>query len=203
MKRLRSILQASDIPAVAPVPSVPSHSTAPYKRNNLSVGMFSEVYRQHREQGVKLYSPVTLYEVQNIECSSQIDRDNEEIIRDLVLKVDEGRIEELKQERAKEYRKEEVTIGQGELIFPEKAPPTSTSKQGSSRNTHYRSGSHSPNPSRSRSRSRQRSRSRSRSKQSYDNNYHSHSHGRHRSRSYSRDSSHNHSKKKHHCNNIY
>ena len=121
---------------------------------------------------MKAYTPVTVTELQNV-AADESELVNDELIDELLTKVEENRIEEIKQAPIVEYRERTEEVGAGELIFP-----------GSNARDRRSSSADSRSPERSRSRSR---------------HHHSHSRGTHHSRSRSYEDSHGRSRKNRHC----
>lgn len=162
--------------AVQPTPHFPSVAT------------YSEIYRIHREQHVKEYTPVTTSEVRNHQSRSQeSSAENEDIISDIITKVNEGKILDISLDHVEKYEMQrDDSIERGELVFPEEhSNSPSQSRHRSSRSR--RSGSRYNYSSRSQSHSKDRDNSR----------HHSRSHRKYRSRSRSRDNSHNRSRRNH------
>ena len=179
-----------------------------------SIASYSEVYKSHRSRGVTAYTPITQNELNGVMAGNEEVAGNEEIILDLIKKVNEDRLEEIEPASIREYKRieEEYVVGEGELEFPEsyrmsysrsRSRSNSYSKSNRSRSNSYskpnrsRSNSYSrPNHSRSRSNSysrpnRSRSRSRSNSYSRSNQPYHSRSRSRSRSNSLSRSRSRN------------
>lgn len=153
-----------------------------------SIATYSEIYRIHRGQQVKEYTPVTKSEVQNHQSRSQeSSAENDEIISDIITKVNEGKILDISLDHVEKYEMlRDDSIERGELVFPEEhsnSPSQSRHRSSKSR----RSGSRYNNSSRSQSLSKDRD----------DSRHHSRSRRRYRSRSRSRDDSHNRSRRNH------